>query len=182
MNWLIEGIKKFDTKIAIIHQKKEHSYIELYLEIKKMSEILSSEIKAGEVVSILSDYSFKSIALLLALYKNKNIIVPITTILESEINDKIKESFTNKTIRINDTLIIEKTKIDIKHQMITSLQDINHSGLILFSSGSTGKPKAMIHDFDKLVNHYQKKKEKSMNMILFLMFDHIGGLNTLLNI
>ena len=70
----------------------------------------------------------------------------------------------------------------VPHKMIKSLQDTNSSGLILFSSGSTGKPKAMIHNFDHLVNHYQNKKEKSMNMIVFLMFDHIGGLNTLLNI
>jgi acyl-CoA synthetase (AMP-forming)/AMP-acid ligase II len=40
----------------------------------------------------------------------------------------------------------------------------------------------MIHDFDNLVDHYKNKKEKSMNMLVFLMFDHIGGLNTLLNI
>ena len=66
--------------------------------------------------------------------------------------------------------------------MIETLQNENSSGLILFSSGSTGKPKAMIHNFDNLINHYQDKKERSINMILFLMFDHIGGLNTLLNI
>jgi len=66
--------------------------------------------------------------------------------------------------------------------MITSLQMSKRSGLILFSSGSTGKPKAMVHDFDNMVEHYKNKKHKSMNMLVFLMFDHIGGINTLLNI
>lgn len=64
-------------------------------------------------------------------------------------------------------MIIEEHNSDDKHLQINS-----QSGLILFSSGSTGKPKAMIHNFDNLVEHY---KEKSLNMILFLMFDHIGG-------
>ena len=78
--------------------------------------------------------------------------------------------------------MIEENSSNEKHQMIQDLQEKNNSGLILFSSGSTAKPKAMIHNFDNLVEHYKDKKEKSLNMILFLMFDHIGGLNTLLNI
>lgn len=39
----------------------------------------------------------------------------------------------------------------------------------------------MIHNLDNLVNSYQRKKQKNLNMLVFLMFDHIGGLNTLLN-
>jgi acyl-coenzyme A synthetase/AMP-(fatty) acid ligase len=65
--------------------------------------------------------------------------------------------------------------------MIKKLKESQSSGLILFSSGSTGKPKAMIHNLDNLINSYKDKKAKSMNMLVFLMFDHIGGLNTLFN-
>lgn len=183
MSWFIENFKKFDKKLAIVFKNQSYTYSELYNQIEIIEDKLLSQIKKGEVVSILSDYSFESIALLIALYKNKNIIVPITTTIESEIKERIEESYTDKIINIvNKEYIIEDTMFNEKHQMIKNLQINSQSGLILFSSGSTGKPKAMIHNFDNLVEHYKDKKEKSLNMILFLMFDHIGGLNTLLNI
>ena len=183
MSWFIENFKKFDKKISIVFKNQNYSYGDLYNQIKKIENELLPTIEKGKVVSILSDYSFESIALLIALYKNKNIIVPITTTIESEIKERIKESYSDKIIKIIDNkYLIEEHNSDDKHQMIKNLQDNSQSGLILFSSGSTGKPKAMIHNFDNLVEHYKDKKEKSLNMILFLMFDHIGGLNTLLNI
>jgi len=184
MSWLMGNFEKFDDKIAIIHNDIKYTYKQLFDNIQDIyKNIIENKIIQGEVVSILDDYSFNSISLLLALYQNKNIIVPITTNIESEISDRIKESFSSKVIKIqNNNFDIQEYKINDTHQMIKSLQDNDNSGLILFSSGSTGKPKAMIHNFDNLVNHYQNKKEKFMNMIVFLMFDHIGGLNTLLNI
>ena len=184
MNWLINNFNSFDNKIAIIHKDTSYTYRQLFNNIERIEkDVIEDKIYSGEVVSILSDYSFNSISLLLALCQNKNIIVPIATKIENEVNDRIEESFTSKSISLNDNeFTVNKHTVDKPHQMIKSLQDTNSSGLILFSSGSTGKPKAMIHNFDNLVNHYQNKKEKSMNMIVFLMFDHIGGLNTLLNI
>jgi len=184
MNWLIDNFITFDDKIVIIHKDTSYTYKQLFDNIDTIKRnIIDDKIKMGEVISILADYSFDSISLLLALYQNKNIIVPIATKVENEVNDRIEESFTGQSISINDNkFIINSHIVNNPHQMIKSLQDTNSSGLILFSSGSTGKPKAMIHNFDNLVNHYQGKKEKSMNMIVFLMFDHIGGLNTLLNI
>jgi len=183
MSWFLENFKRFDEKIAIVFKNQNYSYGDLYNQIKKIEDKLLPKIEKGEVVSILSDYSFESISLLIALYKNKNIIVPIATTIESEIKERIEESYTDKIIKIvNEEYILEKNISKEKHQMIKNLQDNSQSGLVLFSSGSTGKPKAMIHNFDNLVEHYKDKKEKSLNMILFLMFDHIGGLNTLLNI
>ena len=183
MNWFINNLKKFDNKLVIIHKSKTYSYSQLHSQIEKIKKELLVNIKRNEVIAILSDYSFEAIALVLALYQNKNIIVPITSILEDEIKEKIEESFCDKLVRIIDEeYFVEDTIKKEKHRIIKTLQANNSSGLILFSSGSTGKPKAMIHNFDNLINHYKDKKEKSINMILFLMFDHIGGLNTLLNI
>ena len=39
----------------------------------------------------------------------------------------------------------------------------------------------MVHDFDNLLSTYLHVK-KGYNILVFLMFDHIGGLNTMLNI
>ncbi|MCI5218015.1 MAG: long-chain fatty acid--CoA ligase [Candidatus Electrothrix sp. LOE2] len=182
MFYLLENFKNFWSKKAIVDKGIEYTYQQLLNEIQQiLSAEIIGKIQSGEVVSILSDYSFKSIALMLALFKNRNIIVPITTTIEENIKYKIKESFTNKIIRVLDSGWTLESMQSPNHIMIKELQDSAHSGLILFSSGSTGKPKAMIHNFDNIVNLYEGKKEKTMNIIVFLMFDHIGGLNTLLS-
>lgn len=179
---MIDQLVSFNDKTALVYESHTYSYKALYA---KINELLSNQllgIQKGEVVAILGDYSFISIALFLALSKNKNIIVPITSTIQQEIDERISEAYCDKLICINNDEFALKHKVtERKHKIILDLQEKQQSGLVLFSSGSTGKPKAMIHNLDNLMAQYQGKKEKNLNMILFLMFDHIGGLNTLLN-
>ncbi|MDQ3776526.1 MAG: SDR family NAD(P)-dependent oxidoreductase [Pseudomonadota bacterium] len=65
------------------------------------------------------------------------------------------------------------------HELLVRLQMIGHPGLILFSSGSTGKSKAAVHDFVPLLAKFAVRRA-SRRMLAFLLFDHIGGVNTLL--
>jgi long-chain acyl-CoA synthetase len=51
-------------------------------------------------------------------------------------------------------------------------------GLILFSSGSTGASKAALLDFDKLLVKFRKPRP-AFRTLIFLLLDHIGGINTL---
>ena len=180
-----EMIEKFKdgSQTAIIHKDEKYSYAELYLKIKETLNFIKNEIKSGEVVAILSDYSFESVALFFALYENKNIIAPIISNAQEEINLKLKESFCDKAIEIcGRGFNAKELNPSGTHQILSNLKRSGRAGLTLFSSGSTGKPKAMIHDLDALIDLYKNKKQKRMNMLVFLMFDHIGGINTMLNI
>lgn len=183
MNWLIEKIESFKDKRAIIWDENVYTYSDLYKEISRYSEEIVKTIEPGKTVAILSDYSYRAIAVFLALVENKNIIVPIINSIEEEINDRLESSGIETIITFKDTEI-EINHIECKaeeHKLVSSLKESKCTGLILFSSGSTGKPKAMIHNLDALIDTFKGKKEKRLNFLIFLMFDHIGGLNTLFN-
>ena len=183
MNWIIEKISEGTDKTAVIFKEKGYSYDTLYQSICKDYERVKSSFNSGEVVAIVSDYSFASISLFFALQENHNIIVPITTKVQTEIDDRIAVAGCDYIVSIDgDEWSFEKREhSDEPHQLVASLQNEAHAGLILFSSGSTGKPKAMIHNLDNLIDTYKDKRGKRLVFLIFLMFDHIGGLNTLLN-
>ena len=182
MNYLFEKFKEFESKDAIVVDEITYSYGSLLEQINMYKSILEKQIKPSSVVAILGDYSFFNIALFFALFENKNIIVPITSTISKIQDEYISESFCEYIIKTQESdLDIQALEQNESHEMIKSLKENQNAGLILFSSGSTGKPKAMIHNLDNLIDSYKDKKAKSMNMLVFLMFDHIGGLNTLFN-
>lgn len=67
----------------------------------------------------------------------------------------------------------------MRHPLYLELRGRAHPGLILFSSGSTGKNKASLHDLVPFLEKF-KVPRQALRTITFLLFDHIGGLNTLL--
>ena len=182
MSFILEKFKSFNSKNAIVFEDRIYTYEEFIKQIKDYKDILDKHNISSKVVVILGDYSFYNLALFFALYENKNIIVPITSNIKKVQDDFIEESFCQTIIKTDEkNLLIQNLKTTFSHNMIDNLREKNSSGLILFSSGSTGKPKAMIHNLDTLIDSFKDKKEKSMNMLVFLMFDHIGGLNTVFN-
>jgi len=182
MSFILEKFKSFNFKNAIVFEDRIYTYEEFVKQIKDYKNILDKHNISSKVVVILGDYSFYNLALFFAIYENKNIIVPITSNIKKVQDDFIEESFCQTIIKTDEkNLLIQNLKITFSHNMIDNLREKNSSGLILFSSGSTGKPKAMVHNLDTLIDSFKDKKEKSMNMLVFLMFDHIGGLNTVFN-
>ncbi|MFQ6341848.1 ANL family adenylate-forming protein [Campylobacter sp. VTCC 70190] len=168
----------YQNQSCLIYKDKTYSYLELLLEVKKyMNEL--NPVKG--VVGILGDYDLQSIALLLACIEKRLIVAPFLKSKNQdlkELKDKISQGQIDYLY--DDNQFIAYQNDSLKHPLIKTLKD--SSGLILFSSGSTAKPKAMVHNLDVILSVYQDKKPKNMNIILFLMFDHIGGLNTLFNV
>jgi len=174
---------QFDQQVAIINHDISYIYADIIAHAKEYQKTILAPLQGGDCVAIVSDYSLNSIALFIALVEKNAIIVPITSQAPIEIEEKIATAGCHYCITFtHDTPEITTLAHSALHPMLEQLKTVHHAGLILFSSGSTGKPKAMVHDLTHLLAHYDTKKPKNLVMLLFLMFDHIGGLNTMLNI
>jgi acyl-CoA synthetase (AMP-forming)/AMP-acid ligase II len=63
---------------------------------------------------------------------------------------------------------------------LRELKDRDAPGLVLFSSCSTGESKASVLDFDRLLAKFEVPRP-AYRTLVFLLLDHIGGINTLLH-
>ena len=176
MSWPVEYFLLLSDKTAIVDDFGKFSYAELYTQISQYKAELDKQFGQSQVVVILSDYNFYSVSFFFALYQKQAIIVPIVSSNEEEVDKRLKVIKPDTVIKLNgpEYELTNFKELYKKHLMIQTLCDQRQSGLVLFSSGSTGEPKAMIHNLENLVNSYQGKKQKKLNMLVFLMFDHIG--------
>ena len=180
----IEKIKGYsDERIFILDQKISYTYKELVKSVSNKLLRIENEIPSKSVVVIRGDYSIDAIAWMFALALKKNIFIPIIPTNEAEFLKKKKVSKPNFEIDLSSDTISPLQYLNNREQKYNTLRKLNRSGLVLFSSGSTGTPKAMIHDFDSLLSSYEKSiRLRTHRFMIFLLFDHIGGINTLLNI
>jgi acyl-coenzyme A synthetase/AMP-(fatty) acid ligase len=180
----ITKLAQFEDYPSVVFNEVSYSYTNLTEKIAAFREEFTSKpIVSGEVVLVKGDYSFESIALFLALAANGNIIVPVTSLNESEISERIEEAKPNWLIDLNNQSwdFLPENKEVKRHELLSKIISAGDAGLILFSSGSTGRPKAMIHNLNHLLSSYLDRRPKHISFLVLLMFDHIGGLNTMLN-
>jgi acyl-coenzyme A synthetase/AMP-(fatty) acid ligase len=139
-------------------------------------------IHGGTVVILAGDYSPRNVSLLLALIELNAIMAPLlpTSLAKTPaLVDLVNPSFRIDGSHAGDPVISSHQPDEI-HPLIRTLQERRGPGLVLFTSGSTGKPKGVVHDFGRLLQKFQKPRP-AMRTLNFLLFDHWGGLNTLLH-
>lgn len=182
IDYFFEVFDDNKTREAVVWKNERFSYGWLSDKIQMWQSILKeNHVLPGTVVMIEADYSPSSIALLLALIENASILVPITASVAHKKGEFVKtaEVETIISIKDDDTFTIENLPVDASHEHILTLRSQQIPGLVLFSSGSTGNSKAAVHDMAKLLEKF-KVKRHALRAITFLLYDHIGGVNTLL--
>ena len=137
------------------------------------------KIRNGDVVSLIGDFDAESIATLLNLLARGAVVVPLTNETSGQHHYFIQESHSQYIFQKNNLVDVISESQD-KHPLLDSLRSKERPGLILFTTGTTGRPKAILHDFIPFISRY-KTPRPPIKAISFLLFDHIGGINTLLH-
>ncbi len=182
-DFLISMVHNNIDKEAFIVNNKITLYGEFLAQYNDKVKFLKEyNIKEGDVVAVESDFSSQSTALLLALIDNNNIIVPLTSALGPKKEEFCKIAKVQSYIKLTDNgnITVNHIESDGLHELYKMLRDKKHPGIVFFSSGSTGASKGAVHDLIPILDKF-KMPRKIKRMITFLMFDHMGGLNTLLH-
>lgn len=185
MKWLVERFKTSQDCIAFIHEGREVSYgCVVALVDDFYQRVQDAGVHSGDVVAVLGDYSPEVFCMIMALAKNRSIVIPLTRTSVVEESVALSVSGCDWYVEFDgagrDATITHRVfKSD--NALLYEFRQRGTPGMVLFSSGSTGKPKGILHDFNQVAEKFRKQRAPVI-AIPFLMIDHFGGINTILAI
>lgn len=181
--WLWERMRSFGDAKALVWQNKVATYTQLLSKKDAWAQELKKRgVTQGSVVLIEGSLSPEACALLLALIDVGAIAVPLTPELKvhrAEF-DAVAEVQFAFSFDQNDGHQAAQFDRTVTHALYQKLLSRGRPGLVIFSSGSVGKPKAVLHDFGALLEKFRPQRTRKCTLS-FLLFDHIGGIDTLFN-
>jgi acyl-CoA synthetase (AMP-forming)/AMP-acid ligase II len=167
----------------VIWRDRHSTYAELVACVERWrTKLPEQNCVPGSVVGVIGDFSPEICGLLLALMERNCVIVPLSAAATTSHRDFLDTAEVQIVFEFSsdDSCRIQHRDVTVTNLLTQKLIAIGDAGLVLFSSGSTGKPKAALHNFAKLVEKFRTQRP-SLRTLVFLLFDHIGGLNTFLH-
>lgn len=170
----IESLENIEDRAFLSNELGSWSYGDLRDEFEDSIAQLTSVPKGTLLIE--GDYSVESVAWLIASLSTGWQVVPVVSNKRSIIEARARIADATHCVSHDASWrLAELPGNDVK------LTPKRESGVVLFSSGSTGEPKAMCKSVDLSPPSATASRSRSTTMALLLLFDHIGGLNTLLS-
>lgn len=182
LTWLLDRFEDHGQNEAVMWRDQTTTYAQLRDWVDAAGIFLSEyDVRRGEVVILDADFSPRAIALLLAAMANGNIVVPVASHVVADRDNfaRIAQASRHLTVDKNDAYTMRQYEHEISHELLVQIRDSDTGGIVFFSSGSTGQPKAAVHDLERLVGKF-KVERHTQRLITFMLFDHIGGFNTMM--
>lgn len=135
-----------------------------------------SQVAPGEVVALVGDFDPISIKTLIALLDRGAVVMPLTA--DTRAHHEYFFQVAQPSVVIENLRVRSRDHVRHDSPELSEIQRSGAGGLVIFTSGSTGQPKAILHDFGAFLRRYDQPRQ-ALRTLSFLLFDHIGGLNTL---
>ena len=176
VDFIVDDIQSFGDDIAIVTDGKEYTYRDLLSEYEKANAFLeANNIPYNSIVALRGEFSPWAIGMMLAIIGRNCVYVPFSTV----VREPAKYIEIAQVQFYIDGNKVTKYESVPNQPILTGLIQKQQPGLVLFSSGTTGEPKAAVHNLVPMLEKY-KAKGKKIKSIAFLLFDHIGGFNTVM--
>jgi acyl-CoA synthetase (AMP-forming)/AMP-acid ligase II len=179
--WFFERLIGWQHEPAIVWDGRTEDYASLLMKRDDfLREFAMRGVGPGNVVAIEGSFSANACAAVLALAALRAVIVPLSPIMRPHRSKFFEIAEVQLALEFDgmDNPIWERFERSVENPLTRKLIERDHPGLVIFSSGSTGTPKAILHDLSKMLLKYQKPRQKKVTLT-FLLFDHIGGMDTL---
>jgi len=181
--WFFERLAQWGDDTALVWRGMETPYsVLLQLADEWRSKFEAQGIGRGHVVALEGSFSPNACSALVALVRLGAITVPLTPLMRAQRDKFLDIAEVQLSVEFDDadgasfTLHERRVTNPLTQKLILR----GNPGLVIFSSGSTGSPKAILHDFSAILEKFEKIRQKKTTLT-FLLFDHIGGIDTLFN-
>lgn len=180
IGWLLDSMSTCSRQEAMVFDNRSITYESLLGHFRDWSRIIAdSRILPGQVISLEGDYSPSVCGAILALIMNRNIIVPMAKHTRHKREGLLDIAQVDVSCRFDDDRCSLTTyPRENRAPLLADLASSGQAGLILYTSGTTGMPKAIVHNLTKFMERYKTRRD-TLRTLSFLLFDHIGGINTL---
>ncbi|HEY5957165.1 MAG TPA: fatty acid--CoA ligase family protein [Polyangiaceae bacterium] len=180
--WFASRLTEWGDEPALAWSERVENYGSLLAKRDSfLRDFESLGIRPGAIVAVEGSFSPNACAAVLALAATRAVIVPLTPLMRAHRSTffSIAEVQHALVLDDSDSPIWEHFERSSENPLSRKLIERGNPGLVIFSSGSTGTPKAVLHDLSRILQKFTKPRQKKVTLT-FLLFDHIGGIDTML--
>jgi long-chain acyl-CoA synthetase len=183
VDWFLERLRSWGSEPALGARGQRVSYAELLAASDDWRRRLEAGgVASGSVLAIEGSFSLNACGAFLAAMQLGAVIVPLTPLMRAHRERFLEIAEVSLLIELSDddSFRLSGLEARVTNPLTLKLVAQQRPGLVIFSSGSTGAPKAILHDLFRILEKFRKARQKKTTLT-FLLFDHIGGIDTMLN-